>query len=111
MDYVKVGTLEELADKICKVVKLLGRSVAIVRLGDSLLAIEACCKHQGADLLANYHGGETVVCPRHKWRYNLRSGRCLDHDTVPLRKYHVKVENEMVLVSLLPYDGDDSASQ
>ena len=105
MDFVKGGTLEEFADKSHKVIKLVGRPVGIIRRDDgSFFGIEASCKHQGADLLADYRGGRIAVCPRHQWEYDLESGECLNHQSLPLRKYLVRIEGNDVMVSLQPVE-------
>jgi nitrite reductase/ring-hydroxylating ferredoxin subunit len=108
MDYVKVSTIEELSDKSHKVVKLMGRLVGIIKKEDgSFFAVEASCKHQGADLLSDYRGGGVAVCSRHQWEYDLESGRCLNHDSLPLKHYGLKIEGDDILVSLLPVTDSD----
>ncbi len=103
MDFVKAGTLDEFEHITHKVIKLIGRPVGIIKRADgTFLAIEASCKHQGADLLADYRGGRVAVCPRHKWEYDLETGRCLNHDSLPLKKYQIRIEGDDILVSMLP---------
>jgi nitrite reductase/ring-hydroxylating ferredoxin subunit len=103
MDFVKAATIEEFEDISHKVIKLIGRPVGIIKRDDgTFFGIEASCKHQGADLLADYRGGTVAVCPRHQWEYDLETGRCLNHDSLPLKRYEVKLEGADVLVSMLP---------
>lgn len=103
MDFVKAATLAEFRDISHKVIKLIGRPVGIIKREDgTFFAVEASCKHQGADLLADYRGGRIAVCPRHKWEYDLESGECINHDSLPLKKYLVKIEGDDILVSMLP---------
>lgn len=103
MDYVKVADTSEFIDKSHKTVKLLGRLVGIIKREDgSFFAVEAACKHQGADLLSEYRGGNVVFCPRHQWEYDLESGQCLSHDSPPLRRYGLRVENSTILITLKP---------
>lgn len=103
MDFVKAATLAEFRDACHKVIKLIGRPVGIIKREDgTFFAVEASCKHQGADLLADYRGGRIAVCPRHKWEYDLETGACINHDSLPLKRYQVKVEGDDILVSMLP---------
>ena len=105
MDYVKVAVISDFNNSQSKTVKLIGRFVAVVKRAEGdFFAIEASCKHQGADLFSDYAGGNIVVCPRHKWRYDLTTGQCLTNDTPPLRRYGIKVEGENILISLTPPD-------
>ena len=107
-DYVKVASVAEFQKKSHKTVKLVGRLVGIIKRADgSYFAREANCKHQGADLLTDFRGGDTACCPRHQWRYNLESGECLTNDSPPLKKYGLKREGNDILVSMLPLSSDD----
>ena len=107
MDFVKAATLEEFADISHKVIKLIGRPVGIIKKEDgTFFGVEASCKHQGADLLADYRGGSVAVCPRHNWVYNLETVKCLNNDSLPLKKYQVKIEGNDVLVSMMPIQDD-----
>ena len=110
MDFVKAATLYEFEDVSHKVVKLIGRPVGIIKREDgTFFAVEASCKHQGADLLADYRGGRTAICPRHKWEYDLETGECINHDSLPLKKYQVKIEGSDILVSMLPVQEEGRA--
>jgi len=108
MDFVKVAKTSEFEHKNHKTVKLLGRLVGIIKRPDGgYFAIEASCKHQGADLLGDYKDGAIACCPRHQWKYDLESGRCLTNDSPPLKKYGLKREGETIFVTLLPLAADD----
>lgn len=105
MEYVRIAGTSDFASTRIRSYTLLGKKVAIVRLDDgNYLAIEASCKHQGADLTTGELRGTVAICPRHQWMYDLVSGECLNHDSLPLRKYGLRVEGENILVSLRPLD-------
>jgi len=109
MDYVKVAKTTDFSDTRHKIVKLLGRLVGIIKRDDgSFFAVEASCKHQGADLLVGYSGGTVVSCHRHQWKYNLETGECLNRKSLPLRRYDLKIENNQILVSLVPISSEES---
>ncbi|MEE4166886.1 MAG: Rieske (2Fe-2S) protein [Desulfocapsaceae bacterium] len=108
MEYVKAAEKEEFRNKNHKTLKLLGRLVGIIKRNDgSFFAREINCKHQGADLLADYQGGTIACCPRHGWKYDLESGKCLSNDSPSLKKYGLKTEGEKILVTLLPLRHDE----
>lgn len=105
MEYVKIATTADFAVATVKSFSLFGKKVAILRRDDgSYHAIEAACKHQGADLTTGEIHGSIATCPRHQWQYDLESGACLNHDSLPLRKYGLRVEGDVILVSLRPLD-------
>lgn len=108
MEFIKAATVDEFEEISHKVIKLIGRPVGIIKRNDgTFFGIEASCKHQGADLLADFRGGSVAVCPRHQWEYDLETGRCLNHDSLPLKKYEVKLEGNDVLVSILPIQEEE----
>ncbi len=105
MDYIKLAKTDEFKDVRVKSYSLMGKKVAIILRDDgSFYAIEASCKHQGADLTTGEIRNNIATCPRHQWQYDLESGHCLNHDSLPLRKYSLRVEGETILVSLTPID-------
>lgn len=105
MEYIKLARTADFTTTHIRSFTLLGKKVAIWRKDDgTYLAIEASCKHQGADLTVGHIQGTVVTCPRHQWMYDLESGECLNHDSLPLRKYGIRVEGEDILVSLRPLE-------
>jgi len=108
MEYVKIASIMDFRIKKVRSYSLLGRKVAVIRRNDgSFHAIEAACKHQGADLTTGEIRGHIAICPKHQWMYDLESGECLNHDSLPLRKYGIRVEGDSILVSLYPVSGED----
>ena len=64
MDYVKAAEKQEFIGKNHKTLKLLGRWLASSKeMTAAFFAVEAGCKHQGADLLGEYNGGTIACCP------------------------------------------------
>jgi len=55
-----------------------------VALADGAYEINRFCPHQGADLKYALVDGETLVCPRHYWRFDLANGgKCTaNEDTI-----------------------------
>ncbi|MBP8131321.1 MAG: Rieske (2Fe-2S) protein [Candidatus Hydrogenedentes bacterium] len=110
MDFVKLATKRDFEGKSMLVYRVLTRPVAVFREPDgSFRAMEIACRHQGADLSTGRRQGDVVTCPRHGWRYDLRTGACLEGGTAGLRRYAVKVEGDNIYVSLRPIDTEASA--
>lgn len=105
MGYIKIAKLSDISEGDIKSYSLVGRKVALFYKRDGeLQAVEASCKHQGADLTTGTITNNIAVCPRHQWEYDLETGECLNHDSLPLKKYGVKIDGENVLVSMLPLE-------
>ncbi len=103
--YIKVGRLDEFVHKNYKTIRYLSKTIGIIKppKGD-LYAIEADCKHQKANLLVKGIKGDIVVCPRHGWEYNIRTGECLTESWACLRKYPLKIEEDIIFVCPTPLD-------
>lgn len=105
MDYLKIAKITEFDTENIRSYRVMGRRVAVIRHGDGRYsAIEAGCKHQGADLLAGPVVDMVATCPRHQWQYDLTTGQCLNHDSAPLRKYTLRIEDGHIFISCLPED-------
>ena len=103
MQFVRLAKVSDFTGIRFKAYTIMGRRVAIFREADgSFFASEVSCKHQNADLLTGRIEGDVVTCPRHFWKYNLRTGECLTHNSAKLRRHALKVEGEDIFVSLSP---------
>lgn len=103
MEYVRIATVKDFEEEGIKSFSLFGKLIGVLKNEDgSFSAIEVACKHQGADLTKGNLEGLIATCPRHHWKYDLGTGKCINHDSPDLRKYAVRVEGEDIMVSFLP---------
>jgi nitrite reductase/ring-hydroxylating ferredoxin subunit len=84
-----------------KVVEINGVQVLLVNLKGEIFACENECPHQGSPLnAAIVKDGPTLSCPRHGYKFNLRTGACSDFPEFVLTTYPVRIEGENVSVEL-----------
>jgi nitrite reductase/ring-hydroxylating ferredoxin subunit len=93
--------------------RILARLVAIVRDPDGTFwATEIACKHQNADLATEGRWeGDLVTCTRHFWKYDLRSGRCLNQNSPPLRRHDLKRIGDELHVSVHPIEPEPKSDE
>jgi nitrite reductase/ring-hydroxylating ferredoxin subunit len=110
MDFVRLATVNDFRGVRIKSFRILGRLVAIVREPDGTFwATEIACKHQNADLATEGEWeGNIVTCKRHFWKYDLRTGQCLNQNSVPLRRHALKRIGDELHVSLNPIEPEQS---
>jgi nitrite reductase (NADH) small subunit len=99
------------------IVKVGGRELALVRLGDTVYAVRNVCPHQtqsfaGGRAQSRVEGGATIgdldlleddpalACPWHGFEFRLRDGRCLVNPSLRVRTYPVEIRDGRVFVDL-----------
>lgn len=103
MDYIKAATIDDFVNTRIKSVTILGSKVGIIKGPNSeFYAIEVGCKHQGADITRGHISGDIATCPRHGWKFNLVTGKCLNHNASKLKKYGLKIEGNVIMVTSKP---------
>lgn len=80
-----------------------GKQVAIFRIGDDVFAIDNHDPFSGANVLArgitgSLNGRLVVASPIYKQHFDLRTGACLEDETVTLTTYNISVDNGNVIV-------------
>ncbi len=107
IEWVDAGTIDQVVAAGLRCLRVGGTPVGVLKRADgTFVAREMTCKHHGADLSAGERKGSVVVCRRHGWEYDLESGKCVSHPSLPLRAYATKVEGGRLwfqLVWLLIY--------
>ncbi len=100
---IRIASVKDFESVSMKVFHVMGRHIGVFREADGAFrAMEMGCRHQNADLSQGQVINSTVVCPRHGWKYDLRTGQCLWGSPVALRPHACKVENGEIFVSMAP---------
>ncbi len=101
MAWQRVASLAEIAADKGLQVKVGKAEVAIVRVGETLYALEAICPHAEAYLAEGFIDEDRLECPLHQAQFHIPTGKCLgppaDRDLVT---YPVKVEGNDVLIDI-----------
>ena len=103
-----MANINDFKNQRIKSVTIFGRKVGIIKGSNSeFYAIEVGCKHQGADITRGNISGDVATCPRHGWKYNLLTGECLNQNTSKLKKYGLKIEGNMIMITTRPLTEDN----
>lgn len=99
---IRVGTLDELAQKKQMVVKGQDRPIVVFYNDGDVCAVDNRCPHMGFPL----HKGECtngfIVCPWHHARFEAHSGSTFDLFADDVEPFDVTVEGEEVFVATTP---------
>lgn len=98
---VKVAQADELSPGSGKVVDADGCSIALFNVEGAFHAIENMCTHRGGPLGKGELNGDSVTCPWHGAKFNVKTGAVTGPPAgTGVRSFVVKVEGNDVLVEL-----------
>jgi len=89
-EWVAVAAATDLAPGAAVCATTGAGEVAVFNVDGELLAVEARCLHRGGALADGLVSDGIVTCPRHWWRYDLRTGERLGAPDLRLSCYPVR---------------------
>jgi nitrite reductase (NADH) small subunit len=96
---VTVGRAEDLPEGRGATVELEGgKELALYHVAGRFHAIENFCPHRGAPLADGALAGHAVECDWHGWRFDVRTGACLNRPDSPVESYEVVVEDGWIKI-------------
>ena len=91
--------LSELAEDRVLVVQIGQQHISLLRDGSEVRAISATCPHYGGPLaLGQVRHGE-IVCPWHRFRFDLATGRSVTNPNLCAPTYEVRLEGDDVVLA------------
>lgn len=73
------------------------RQVVVVRTAKEIRIFRNACPHAGAPLSGGKLSENMLMCPRHRWEFDVRDGSCPEHPLYSLRAYNVRVKDGWIL--------------
>jgi len=96
-----VARINEVPNWGKKVVELDGVQILLVNVKGEIFACENECPHQGSPLnAAIVKEGPTISCPRHGYKFNLKTGSCSDYPEYILKIYPVMIDGDDISVDV-----------
>jgi nitrite reductase (NADH) small subunit len=105
-NWIEVGRIEEIPRQGARVVKRAEGDIAVFRtVNDEIFALRDECPHKGGPLSQGIVHDKRVACPLHDWKIGLDTGEAVAPDEGCAASYPVKIEGDMVMLSLTPNEG------
>ncbi len=86
-----------------------GRTVALFVVDGAPVAFDGRCRHRGGPIGDGFVRGGVVTCPRHWWRYDLRTGELVGDASVRLERFPTELDDGTVFVTLPPAPPADAS--
>jgi nitrite reductase (NADH) small subunit len=100
-NWKRVCELSDIPVQGSRVVKSGSGDIAVFRNAeDEVFAVHDKCPHKNGPLSQGIVHGRTVTCPLHSWKIGLETGEAQAPDVGCTKKFDVKVENGVVLLSV-----------
>jgi nitrite reductase/ring-hydroxylating ferredoxin subunit len=98
--WVRVGSLSQIAPNPCAVVHVAGHTLAVVRDGDRIFAIDNRCPHMGFPLGRGSVCDGILTCHWHHARFDLATGGTFDQWADDVPAYPVEVRDGELWIDL-----------
>lgn len=77
---------------------LRGERLLLVCADDSFYAIQEKCPHNGASLAHGFCDKAEIVCPVHRYRFNVIDGKATAGGSFALKTYPVKIQDNGIFI-------------
>lgn len=77
--------------------ELLGKTYFLIRKEPGYQLLSSTCAHMGGEILDN---GSSFECPIHGWRYDYKTGQCINVPSERLSRFPVTVQDGKLVVEL-----------
>ncbi len=73
-----------------------GKDLIVYRENKDIRVYDNHCPHQSTLISENDLSGVELTCPLHKWKFDLKTGECLEVGDKPLNTLECKIENGLL---------------
>jgi len=95
---VKNFSHTSLDNKRIQEVEVAGKKIVLVKTDNNIFAVDARCPHAGGHLCDGFVEGDLIICPLHRYGFNLSTGKNVDPYESGIGAYKTKIEGEKLLV-------------
>lgn len=75
-----------------------GRDLFIYNDNKNIRVYDSLCPHQSTNIPELALQGLDLTCPKHKWKFDMRTGECTEQGNKPLKVLNSKLENGSLMV-------------
>ena len=61
-------------DNFIRLIRIEGKKICLVKIGDEFFATQSSCPHAGADLSHGFCKDKKLICTFHRYEYDLKTG-------------------------------------
>ena len=92
-----VMAVADIADGEVQRVECSTRTVFVYRAGEAYQVYDSHCPHQVTNIPHLALEGLTLTCPKHHWKFDIRTGACIEKGNQPMKTFENRVEGGRLL--------------
>ncbi|NVM65131.1 nitrite reductase/ring-hydroxylating ferredoxin subunit [Mucilaginibacter sp. SG538B] len=100
MKWHRIELSSDISNPFIKKTKAGSKNICLVNFESKLYAVSAKCPHAGADLSEGLCVRKLIVCPYHRYTYNLETGKGGEGQNDFIETYPVEVREDGVYVGV-----------
>lgn len=100
MKWYKVPGIQNTNQPFIKKVKISNKNICLVGYEGQLFALSAKCPHAGGDLSAGWCKDEKLICPVHRYSYNIHTGKGSEGQNDYIDTFPVEIRDGAVYVGI-----------
>ncbi len=82
-------------------IEVAGKKICIARVGEGFMACAAKCPHAGGNMAEGFLDKDgNIVCPVHRYKFNLNNGRDVTGEGYYLKIYPIEVRDKGIFLGI-----------
>ena len=99
-NYTKAARAADVPAGGSLLVRMNGRKIVLFNVGGNYYALDNSCPHSDGPICEGRVEGDKVICPRHSWEFDIKSGRAKDVSGYRIRTYPLKLDGDEILIEV-----------
>lgn len=92
----KIAPMNDIRDNGVSYWSVGPRNLFVFRENNELKVYDSHCPHRSEDIKLEALDDLKLMCPRHKWVFDMKTGECIEKGSHPLRAFESKVEDNVL---------------
>jgi len=88
----------DIAEGRAKLARVKGEEMAVFKVDGKIFGVQNTCPHEGGQLCKGWIDSGEVVCPLHRYKFNLQSGVCSTDPKLKVKVFKLVAQGDGVIV-------------
>jgi len=91
-EWHEVTPIDDFPDGDVRRIDCRPRTVFVYRHGEEFKVYDSHCPHQVTNIPHLALDGKELTCPKHQWKFDITTGKCIEKGKHPLKSFETRVE-------------------